>query len=68
MAAYLAHILRRPPDLGPSWEFDIVGVVGVCLEVRQRRTTLHIAIAIDTTAIREKTTATIVLLLLLPSL
>ena len=68
MAATLAHILRDPPGIGPPSEFDIVGVVGVCLEVRQRRQTLYTAIAIDTAAIKKKTITTVVLSLSLPSL
>lgn len=68
MVATLAHVLRDPPRLGSQGGFDMVGVVGVCLDVRQRRTTLHIAIAIDTAAIKKQTISAVGLPLPLPSL
>ena len=65
MAENLAHLLRRPRGLGSPFVFDIVGVVRVCFDMQQQT---DIVIAIATTAMKAKTIATIVLVLLLLSL
>ena len=67
-AETLAHVLKRPPGLDSPWEFDIMDVVGVCLEVRRAQQHTAIAIATAAKAIKKKTISTMVPLLPLPSL